>query len=451
MSVSKILIVDDEPNIRRILAAFLEKEGFEAKRAANGAEALTLLKNIDFKLVLTDLKMPVMDGMSLLENIRELYPHIPVVVITAHGTIETAVEAMKLGAVDFISKPFEQEEIRLVVLKTLNISSAANRDFQPGEAAGKFNIIGRSPGMKEVFRLIEKVSVTSSTVLISGESGTGKELVAKAIHELSPRKNAPFIRINCAAIPHNLLESEFMGFEKGAFTGAVTAKPGKFELAHKGTLFLDEISEMPDEMQPKLLRLIQEKEFERVGGIKTFQADVRIISATNRNIKELVSCGKFREDLFYRLNVVPIEVPPLRTRKEDIPLLIEFFIERFNKKLDASLSGISPEAMGQISNCSFPGNIRELENLIERMMVLCDRNELQISDIPADILFSPDKKTDTDNQLSDVPLKEAAHAAEIELIKSTLLRLDWNITESAKALGVSRRTLQNKIREFGLK
>ncbi|HVV49541.1 MAG TPA: sigma-54 dependent transcriptional regulator, partial [Polyangia bacterium] len=320
--------------MRRVLEAILRREGYDVITAANGLEALGGMKD-GVHTVITDLKMPGLDGMGLLKRLSSDYPDVPVVMITAHGSVESAVEAVKLGAFDYLEKPFEQEQIRQVVAKAISTYALARRDARPEEPSGhgRFRLVGQSPAIQQIYGVVEKVANTPSTVLITGESGTGKELIARALHENSSRHAGPFIKINCAAIPKTLMESELFGYEKGAFTGAVGAKPGRFELAHGGTLFLDEIGEIPVEMQVKLLRVLQESEFERVGGIKTIKVDVRLVTATNRDLLAEVGAGTFREDLFYRLNVVPIHIPPLRERREDIPLLCDHFIAKFNDRL----------------------------------------------------------------------------------------------------------------------
>src|SRR5262249_1289380 len=332
--------------MRRVLEAILRREGYDVVTAATGTEALAGMSR-DVHTVITDLKMPGLDGMGLLRKLSADYPDVPVVMITAHGSVENAVEAVKLGAFDYLEKPFEQEQIRQVVAKALSTFELARRDARPDEtvARGRFRLIGESSAIKQIYGVVEKVANTPSTVLITGESGTGKELIARALHENSSRHGGPFIKINCAAIPKTLMESELFGYEKGAFTGAVGAKPGRFELAHGGTLFLDEIGEIPIDMQVKLLRVLQESEFERVGGIKTIKVDVRLVAATNRDLLAELATGGFREDLYYRLNVVPIHIPPLRERRGDVPLLVDHFIAKFNERLKKHFTGIEPRAV----------------------------------------------------------------------------------------------------------
>src|SRR5271167_1192530 len=326
----QVLIVDDEPNLRKILSAQLSRDGYDVLTAEDGEQGLAQLREHHIDLVITDLKMPRVDGMTLLKRALEEEPELPVVMITAHGTIDTAVEALKRGAFDFVTKPFDKDEVRQIVAKALKTRELGGADATstPASRGARFGIIGSSPGIAELYAILERVADTPTTVLITGESGTGKELVARALHEHSSRKDKPFIKVNCAAIPKELIESELFGYERGAFTGAVTSKPGRFELASGGTLFLDEIGEIPVEMQVKLLRAIQESEFERVGGIKTLKVDVRLITATNRDLEAEIHRGNFREDLFYRLNVVPMLIPPLRKRIGDIPLLVTHIIKK---------------------------------------------------------------------------------------------------------------------------
>src|SRR6185436_14534033 len=351
----RVLIADDEINIRRVLEAILRRDGYDVVTAANGLEALAGMTR-GVHTVITDLKMPGLDGMGLLRKLSSEYPDVPVVMITAHGSVENAVEAVKLGAFDYIEKPFDQEQIRQVVDKALKTHAFSRRHARLEEPAGRgrFRLVGESPAIRQVYAVIEKVADTPSTVLITGESGTGKELIARALHEYSSRHAGPFIKINCAAIPKTLMESELFGYEKGAFTGAVGAKPGRFELAHGGTLFLDEIGEIPVEMQVKLLRVLQESEFERVGGIKTIKVDVRLVTATNRDLLQDIAAGSFREDLYYRLNVVPIHIPPLRERREDIPLLLDHFLSKFNDRLKKQIGSVSDEAIARMVSYHWP-------------------------------------------------------------------------------------------------
>jgi DNA-binding NtrC family response regulator len=454
--------------MRRVLEAMLRREGYDVITAANGVDALAGM-NRDVHTVITDLKMPGLDGMGLLKKLSADYPDVPVVMITAHGSVESAVEAVKLGAFDYLEKPFEQEQIRQVVAKALSTFALSRRDARPEEAPttrGRFRLIGESNAIKQIYGVVEKVANTPSTVLITGESGTGKELIARALHENSSRHGGPFIKINCAAIPKTLMESELFGYEKGAFTGAVGAKPGRFELAHGGTLFLDEIGEIPIEMQVKLLRVLQESEFERVGGIKTIKVDVRLVTATNRDLLQEIGAGTFREDLFYRLNVVPIHIPPLRERHEDIPLLVDHFITKFNERLRKQVTSIAPDAIERLVAHSWPGNIRELENLMERTVLFCEEPQIRVSDLPPEIsqlaplpapVAAPGEAAAalTAAGLAAGSLKEAVRAqterVERELIQRALDETGGNVTQAARKLKISRKSLQTKMKEFGLR
>ncbi len=472
----RILVADDEPNLRRVLGAILVRDGYEVVQAENGEEALALVDD-GVDVVISDLRMPRLDGMEVLRRIVAEHPDVPVIMITAHGSVDSAVEAVKLGAFDYVEKPFEQEHIRQIVGKAVRQSEAqrrAPRTFGQDDVSrhGKFGIVGESASMRQIFQVIEKVADTPSTVLITGESGTGKELVAKALHEHSSRKGNPFIKINCAAIPKTLMESELFGYEKGAFTGAVGSKPGRFELADQGTLFLDEIGEIPVEMQVKLLRALQESEFERVGGIKTLKVNVRLITATNRDLEREIRSGNFREDLFYRLNVVPLHIPPLRERREDIPLLAEHIIRKFNERLKKNVSGLSPDALERLAGYAWPGNIRELENVLERTLLFCDSPQILVADLPPEIVAqSAPSGGVTSASVSSSPvgertgeraptgppqsLKEIVRAeterVERELIVRALDETGGNVTQAAKLLKISRKSLQMKMKEFGLR
>src|SRR5271166_1835055 len=383
----QVLIVDDEPNLRKILSAQLSRDGYDVMTANDGEEGLAALKDHHIDLVITDLKMPKVDGMTLLKKALEEDPELPVVMITAHGTVDTAVEALKSGAFDYLTKPFDKDEVRQIVAKALKTKelSGAEASATTTASGARFGIIGGSPGITDLYNILERVADTPTTILITGESGTGKELVARALHDHSSRKDKPFIKVNCAAIPKELIESELFGYERGAFTGAVSSKPGRFELANGGTLFLDEIGEIPIEMQVKLLRALQESEFERVGGIKTIRVDVRLVAATNRELRKLIASGSFREDLFYRLNVVPIHLPALRERTSDIALLVEHFLVKFNERLKKKVESVHREALDLLVAYPWPGNIRELENVIERAVLFCDTHELSASDLPPDV------------------------------------------------------------------
>jgi two-component system, NtrC family, response regulator AtoC len=474
---ARILVADDEPNLRRVLVAILRREGYDVVQAADGADAIDALgQPVD--VIITDLKMPRVDGMEVLRHASVHHPSVPVIMITAFGTVDNAVAAVKAGAFDYIEKPFEQEQIRLIVNKAVKQAHLSRREARPiaagdSGARGAFGLVGQSLEMQVIYGIIKKVADTPSTVLITGESGTGKELVAKALHEHSSRKGGPFIKINCAAIPKTLMESELFGYEKGAFTGATSSKPGRFELADSGTLFLDEIGEIPVEMQVKLLRAIQESEFERVGGLKTLKVDVRLITATNRDLEREIKEGNFREDLFYRLNVVPLAIPPLRQRVDDIPLLVEHIIAKFNERLKKSVLGISEEAMRTLKLHSWPGNIRELENVLERTILFSTSDRIDVGDLPADlrgdgegpprppqtqelgIPIVPATAVEGREPTGPTSLKAMVRAetsrVERELIARALDETGGNVTQAAKLLKISRKSLQMKMKEFGLR
>ncbi len=482
MPQAKILVADDEQNLRRVLVALLRREGHEVVQAASGLEAIEKLADVD--VVITDLRMPGADGMEVLRTASRVHPQTPVIMITAYGSVGQAVEAIKAGAFDYIEKPFEQDAIRVIVEKAIGQSTANKLAPQPtlypstggGETTtGRYGIVGASLEMQTIFGVIDKVADTPSTVLITGESGTGKELVAKALHENSSRKGEPFIKINCAAIPKTLMESELFGYEKGAFTGATSSKPGRFELADQGTLFLDEIGEIPVEMQVKLLRAIQESEFERVGGLKTIKVDVRLITATNRDLEQEIKNGNFREDLYYRLNVVPLQIPPLRRRQGDIPLLVTHIIKKFNERLKKSITGIADDALAALEAHIWPGNIRELENVLERTILFTKGDRIERADLQLGL--GPDLPRTTTNDASNhsqpLPviglgddedgdatevsgsLKDAVRAetarVERELIVKALDETGGNVTQAARLLKISRKSLQMKMKEFGLR
>jgi DNA-binding NtrC family response regulator len=452
----KILIVDDEVNMRLVLKAMLKKEGYDVETAADGLEALALLRRHDITACITDLRMPKLDGMGLLNRMVEEYPSIPVIIITAHGTVETAVDALKKGALDYITKPFEQEELKNVIGKAVKTRVLSEEEVQlAATELDRGEIVGSSPSTVKIFEIIKKVAPTTTTILITGETGTGKELVANAIHMNSPRKRNPFIKINCSAIAENLIESELFGYEKGAFTGAVSSKPGRFELAHKGTLFLDEVGDLPREIQVKLLRVIQDHEFERVGGLQTIKVDVRLVAATNRNLQQRVKEGYFREDLFYRFNVMPIYVPPLRERKEDIPALVGYFIEKFNRKLERQIVGADPEVMELLLDHDWPGNIRELENLAERLVLMAKGDQIVMGDVPAELIEAVEEKAQTaapDEKRSIKELiREKTGDIEKQMIVKVLAECEGNISKAARQLGLSRRGLHLKLAKYNLR
>ena len=451
-----ILVVDDESNMRKIISAMIRREGFETIQASDGLEAVKILSSNEISVVVADLKMPGMNGLELSNYITKNHNDIPVIIVTAYGTIDSAVNAVKSGVFDYITKPFEQEEIVSTVTKaykTYNANKTNVRDLGEGKI-----IIGQHPKMEQVFNIIKKVADTKSTVLITGESGTGKELIASALHDQSSRKSHPFIKINCAAIPSNLMESELFGYEKGAFTGAVSNKPGRFELAQNGTLFLDEIAEIPIEMQVKLLRTLQEGEFERVGGLKTIKMDVRLITATNRNLLEEIANNRFREDLYYRLNVVPVNLPSLKERSEDIPLLIKYFIIKFNERLDKNIKGFTQKAENILCGYNWPGNIRELENIVERLILFSDTDFIDVDDLPHEInngkqtaILQNDLDAQKDGKSLKEIVKKATSKLEVNLIKNALEETGGNVTKAAKLLQISRKSLQLKMKELGLR
>ncbi len=468
----QVLIVDDEPNLRKILAAQLSRDGYDVLLAEDGEQGLSLLREHHIDLVVTDLKMPKVDGMTLLREALAEQPELPIVMITAHGTVDTAVEALKLGAFDYLTKPFDKDEVRQIVGKALKTRELAGEEATTeikGAEGARFGIIGESQGLTDLYAVLERVADSPTTVLITGESGTGKELVARALHDHSSRRGKPFIKVNCAAIPKELIESELFGYERGAFTGAVTSKPGRFELANGGTLFLDEIGEIPVEMQVKLLRALQESEFERVGGIKTMRVDVRLVAATNRDLKKLITQGTFRDDLFYRLNVVSIRLPALRERASDTPLLVEHFLKKFNERLKKNVTGVEPEALELLSAYSWPGNIRELENVMERAVLFCDASKLRVEDLPAELRgpattstsgsVMPPMSADASVDLGSLPaeggLKEHVKVAmsrlERDLVSRALKQTNNNVTHAARLLKISRKGLQLKMKELGLR
>jgi two-component system response regulator AtoC len=462
--VAHVLIVDDEPNIRRILAAMLKRDGYEVTTAADGEQGLAVLQRTPIHVVVTDLVMPRLGGMELLARVRAEYPDIPVILITAHGTVDSAVAALKAGAFDYVTKPFEQEELRKVIAKAARANDLERRSLHEGVAEGdRPPLVGQSPAMRTIYDMVARVADSPSTVLITGESGTGKELIAKALHRGSNRRDKPLIKVNCAAIPKDLVESELFGYQKGAFTGAVGDKPGRFELADGGTLFLDEIGEIPVEIQVKLLRALQESEFERVGGIRTLKVDVRLIAATNRDLKSLIAEGRFREDLYYRLAVVPIALPPLRDRREDIPLLVGHFIEKYNRRLGKRVERIDDDALRLLVDYGWPGNIRELENLMERSVLFADGPSIQLASLPDSLreTGTPPPPIAAIGPLgaiaapSGASMKEIVRQAQAELEKELISRAleetGGNVTRAAKRLQISRKSLQVKMKELGLR
>jgi DNA-binding NtrC family response regulator len=444
--MSQILIVDDEEIMRQSLTDWLKEDGYEVIAVEDGFKALELVQRENFDVMLVDLKMPKMDGLEVLREVKRLKVDVPVIIITAYATVDTAVAAMKEGAYDYIVKPFHPEELGIIIRKIIEHQNLKKENILLRKELSQryqfHDIIGKGPGMQKVFELIRTVAPTRSTVLIQGESGTGKELVARAIHSESPRREGPFVALSCATLPETLLEAELFGYEKGAFTGALTAKVGKLEMAAGGTLFLDEVADISLKTQIDLLRFLQEREFRRLGGSETIKIDVRIIAATNRDLKELVEAGKFREDLFYRLNVITINIPPLRERKEDIPLLVQHFLEKFSAAIGKRVDKISPQAMSILMEYDWPGNVRELENAIEHAVVISQEDIVLPEVLPATILGKGEKRA---------PLQKSLRDVEKEHIEKILREVKGNITQAAEILGINRVTLYRKIKEYDIK
>jgi len=452
--VKSILIVDDEIGARESLKMVFKDE-FDVFLAKNAEEAFLQMKDQDPDIILLDILLPDLDGLKVLERMKREDPDAIVIMITATRTVRTAVEAMKLGAYDYVTKPFDVDELRLIVNRALS-NQALQKEVKYlrdriDERFDYGRMIGKSKGMKHIFHLIEQVAPSKSTVLILGESGTGKELVSRAIHHQSPRKDFPFVTINCAAIPETLLESELFGHEKGAFTSAVEKKLGRCEVAHQGTLFLDEIGELSLATQAKILRFLEEREFNRVGGSKTIKVDVRLITATNKDLTQQIKKGMFREDLYYRINVVPIVIPPLRERREDIPVLVEHFIKKASEENGGKVKGMSQEALALLTEYDWPGNVRELENLIERMVALTPNELLQARELP----FSsqdPVKAGGLKDKIlkGNVSLLEAEEEFEREIIAAALKRANNVQSQAAELLGISRRILKYKMDKLGI-
>ena len=451
-----ILIVDDEKNYLTILSALLEDEGFEVLTAPGGSEALEIHKSSDLDLILTDMKMPKMDGIELLENIKENDPDLPVIMMTAHGTVDKAVEAMQKGAYTYVLKPFDNERLIIYVKKATSMYQVVkeNRRLRNAvESQYRFgNIIGKSKKIRDVFDTIQKVAPSGATVLIEGESGTGKELVARSIHFNSPRREKPFVAVNCSALAENLLESELFGHEKGAFTGAVATKKGRFELADGGTLFLDEIGELSPNLQVKLLRVLQEKVFERVGGVRTISVDIRILAATNKDLQQEMQDGRFREDLYYRLNVVHLVLPPLKARQEDIRLLVNHFIKKYasERRSAAPVTGVDQEVDRLFYDYNWPGNIRELENVIERVMILCPGEIMRVSDLPKGFKDNVYNTLHLEGIPADAKLYDTLATIEKALIERAL-KMSNNVQSHAAAmLGIGKSGLNQKIKKYNL-
>ena len=450
--MSTILIIEDEPRMRRLLEISLGEDGHSVQTVADAETALKQLRREPVDLIVTDLKLPGMNGLEFLNEARKLDSGVPIVVMTAYGSVETAVEAMKSGASDYVLKPFSMAEMKLVINKELDVQKMREENRTLREALGRRyqyrNVIARSARMQEVLALVERVAPTNSTVLLGGESGVGKDLIARLIHQNSRRAAGPFIKINSTAIPDNLFESELFGFEKGAFTGAVASKPGKFELADKGSLFLDEIGDVPAPIQVKLLRVLQEREFERLGGTKTLKVDVRLIAATNKDLREALEQGTFREDLYYRLNVVPIDLPPLREHKEDIPDLVQHFLARFAAGNGKEIESITPAALKALMDYHWPGNVRQLENTVERAVALSSAKVIDVNDIHLD--SGRQRNHAATSAPGFLPEGMTLEQWEDEMIREALRRASGNKSQAARLLGLSRNALRYRLSKLGM-
>jgi len=452
---SQILILDDEKNYLLLLEAMLSDAGYGVTALDDPETGMAFLDESEVDVVVTDMKMPKMTGQQVLEHVKRNYPYVPVLIMTAFGSIEGAVEAMRLGAFDYITKPFANDELLLTMEKAARFAAAQRENLLLRQSLeDRFmaeNIVGRGKAMQRVLEMVAKAAPTRSTVLITGESGTGKELVAKAIHYASPRKNAPFVSVNCMALASGVLESELFGHEKGSFTGAVARKRGRFEMAHEGTIFLDEIGELSGELQVKLLRVIQERKFERVGGSEPIEVDIRILAATNRNLAEAVANGSFREDLFYRLNVVHITMPPLRERREDIPILVAHFLDRYSTENNKKFRGFTPDAMDYLTAYEWPGNVRQLQNVVERCVVLASSELLGVEDLPGEIRDEESQyKSAVDLLPVTINLNETLEKIEAALIRRALARTNFVQVKAAEMLGVSKSLLQYKLKKYKL-
>ncbi len=454
MIPKRVLIVDDEESFRHMLSVILVKEGYEVEAASTGEEGLQRAAASPFDQILCDIRMPRMDGLEFLREIKKTAVEVSVIMMSAYGTMDTAIEAIKLGAYDYISKPFKPDEIVLTLRKAEEREQLRKENQLLRKEVGREysfeNIVSKNEEMQKIFDVIKKVSQYKSTVLITGESGTGKELVARALHYNSDRSQNPFIAVNCGAIPENLLESELFGHAKGAFTDAIRTKKGLFEEADGGTLFLDEIGELPGQLQVKLLRVLQDGEIRRIGEAKPIQIDVRIVAATVKDLSREVNEGRFREDLFYRLNVLPIHIPPLRERKEDIPLLIQHFVGKYNRAMNKDVASVDHNAMDSLMNYKWYGNVRELENTIERAIVLSEREDIQLENLPIEIQnFREESQVEVLSE-EEYSIKKASKSLEVNLIKKALRRTRGNHTHAARLLEISHRALLYKIKEYGI-
>ena len=453
--MDNLLIIDDEKSILDLLGVVFKKEGYRVHTALSAKTALELIQREDFDLILTDIKLPQMSGMNILKLVKERNPEMPVVMITAYGTIKQAVEALKMGALNYVVKPFDMEELKIIVAqglekRRLQVENVLLRK-ELKEKYGAGNMIGKSKKMREVYSLIEKIAGTDSTILISGESGTGKEVAARAIHHQSTRTERPFVSINCGALPENLLESELFGHARGSFTGAIANKKGLFEIAEKGTLFLDEVGEMSPWTQVKLLRTLQDKRIRRVGGTEEIPVDVRIIAATNQDLKKRIEEDKFREDLFYRLNVISMEIPPLRDRKEDIPILVSHFLRKCCERMGRPMKRMPPRVMKIFESYPWPGNVRELENAIERIVAIEERETVTETSLPEELL-APQREPERNYDLTPgFDLNATLDGISRNFVQQALHRASGNLKETAELLGINYRSLRYLIEKFGLK
>jgi two-component system response regulator HydG len=451
MAKEKILVVDDEASHRTMLKAVLTSEGYQISEADDGKTAIEAVEGESYDLILMDVRMTELDGIEAMQEIKKISPAIPIIIMTAYGSVETAVDALKSGAYDYLTKPLDIEELKILIQKALDHYRLREENIVLRERlADRFDfsrIIGKSKAMKDLFETLAMVAPSDATILLYGESGTGKEIVANALHENSPRARRPFIKVSCAALPETLLESELFGHERGAFTGAIGRKEGRFQLANGGTIFLDEVSEMSPTTQVKLLRVLQEREFEPLGSTKTIRVDIRIIATTNKNLEEEVKEGNFREDLFYRLNVVPIELPALRKRKEDVPLLAKHFLNICSEKAQTPIKGFLPKTMDLMIRYDWPGNIRELENAIERAVLLCQGEYISPEDLPHAVQGAEGGELPGVAVPSGMTLKEVEREVIVQILEET----DGNRTQTARILGISRKTLQNKLKEYGIR
>jgi len=452
---TNILILDDERNYLLILEALLTDAGYAVTALDDPEMGLAYLEESEVDVVITDMKMPKMTGQQVLEHVKKAYPHVPVIIMTAFGSIEAAVEAMRVGAFDYVTKPFSNDELMLTVAKAATFAATQRENIllrqSLEERYAMHKVLGRSKAIVSVLELVERAAPSRSTVLITGESGTGKELIAKAIHYASPRKDGPFVSVNCMALNPGVLESELFGHEKGSFTGAVAKRRGRFEMAHGGTLFLDEIGEISADMQVKLLRVLQERTFERVGGTEPVEVDIRVVTATNKDLQAAVSAGAFREDLFYRLNVVRIDMPALRERREDIPILAGHFLHKYAEENGKNVQGFTAEAMDTLTGYEWPGNVRQLQNVVERCVVLASNDLIAASDLPAEVRDEETQyKSAVDLLPVQISLNETLEKIEGALVRRALARAEFVQVKAAEMLGISKSLLQYKLKKYNI-